>query len=395
MIDFKGFGDWIEIFMGGKQVDKNGKEHDGDALIDEAVASFNAKEHEPPIVIGHPKDNAPAYGWVEGVKAVLKGGKKHLLMKARDVVPEFEEMVEKGLFKKRSASFYDDGRLRHVGFLGAAPPAVKGLADLKFEDSDDAVTFDFYDPQMGTLARVLRNLKNYFIEKEGKEKADAIISEWDVDYIKEESIKDKPQTDIASAFSGVMSVIDDRGDVKSQEVKMSNAFTEKFKNFLSFMGVDLSKVPDEALPVSAPEGMEGTMFSEADLKKTQKDAEEKGRKKAEAEFTESQRKERRAKQKKEISEFCDKLLKEGNLIPAWEKLGLKEFMMKLDGEEVVEFSEGSVKITPLEWFKSFMEELPKVVEFKELATKDRQFDSFAEQESVETGKRIAARVNGE
>ena len=39
-------------------------------------------------------------------------------------------------YEKRSASFYPDGRLRHVGFLGAAPPAVKGLAGIAFGQED-------------------------------------------------------------------------------------------------------------------------------------------------------------------------------------------------------------------------------------------------------------------
>ncbi|MCK4529320.1 hypothetical protein KAW18_18305, partial [candidate division WOR-3 bacterium] len=60
MKNFKGFDDWIEIFKGGKQIDSNGVEHDGDALIDKAIAVFNPGIHEPPAVAGHPKDNAPA-----------------------------------------------------------------------------------------------------------------------------------------------------------------------------------------------------------------------------------------------------------------------------------------------------------------------------------------------
>ena len=79
MADFKGLNDWIEVFRGGTQVDSSGTEHDGDALIDKAVSSFNTAEHEPPVVIGHPKDNAPAYAWVEGLKSNVKNGAKVLM----------------------------------------------------------------------------------------------------------------------------------------------------------------------------------------------------------------------------------------------------------------------------------------------------------------------------
>ncbi|MBA3027447.1 MAG: hypothetical protein FP814_09770 [Desulfobacterium sp.] len=138
-----GFSDWVEIFSGGLQTDSHGMEHDGDALIDAAVAKFDPSYHEPPAVLGHPKDDAPAFGWVESVKVETVEGVKRLYAKFKQVVPEFEEMVKNGLYKKRSASFYPDGRLRHVGWLGAMPPAVKGLADVAFSNGEDAVIFDF------------------------------------------------------------------------------------------------------------------------------------------------------------------------------------------------------------------------------------------------------------
>lgn len=83
MFDFKGFKDWIPIFKGGKVIDSQGKENDGDKLINKAIETFNPEEHEPSLVIGHPKDNAPAYGWVESLK---KAGDV-LYAKFKDVVP--------------------------------------------------------------------------------------------------------------------------------------------------------------------------------------------------------------------------------------------------------------------------------------------------------------------
>lgn len=61
------------------------------------------------------------------------------------VDPAFAEIVEAGRYKKRSASFYlgADGQvagLRHVGFLGAFPPDVKGLKDVQFDDAGREVT---------------------------------------------------------------------------------------------------------------------------------------------------------------------------------------------------------------------------------------------------------------
>ena len=150
----KGFNGWIQIFKGGNQTDSGGHTHDGDELIAKALAGFNTKEHEPPAVVGHPQDNAPAFAWVDDLKEEIVDGKRVLMAKFKQVVPEFEKMVKKGLFKKRSAAFYPDGRLRHVGFLGAAPPAVKGLADIGFAcdlqvKEDDLVTFEFGENTAG------------------------------------------------------------------------------------------------------------------------------------------------------------------------------------------------------------------------------------------------------
>ena len=130
---------WIPIFKGGRQEDSKGREHDGDALIEKAIKTFNVNEHEPPLVLGHPENNAPAYGWVRGLRRKVRDGVAMLEAKVKQVAPEFKAWVNSGAFKKRSASFYQDGRLRHVGFLGAAPPAVKGLPDVSFSGSGEEV----------------------------------------------------------------------------------------------------------------------------------------------------------------------------------------------------------------------------------------------------------------
>ena len=68
------------------------------------------------------------------------------MAKAKQVVPEFTEALKNGLYKKRSISLDKDGKLRHVGFLGAAAPAVKGLADIQFNaDETDSIEFEILD----------------------------------------------------------------------------------------------------------------------------------------------------------------------------------------------------------------------------------------------------------
>lgn len=115
----------IEIFKAGTWTDSSGNTRTWtEQDLDSIVQKYNEqKDHEAPVVIGHPKDNAPAYGWVEKLE---KRGSS-LWAKIKPTVQEFVDWVRQGLYKKVSISLYPDMLLRHVGFLGAVPPAVKGL----------------------------------------------------------------------------------------------------------------------------------------------------------------------------------------------------------------------------------------------------------------------------
>ena len=102
------------------------------------ASSYNPEEDEAPIVIGHPIDNSPAYGWISSLE-VTEDGK--LVADAPDdkIQPDFFTALKSGTYKKRSISLTPDGKLRHVGFLGGAAPAVKGLADIQFSQPSSTV----------------------------------------------------------------------------------------------------------------------------------------------------------------------------------------------------------------------------------------------------------------
>jgi hypothetical protein len=112
------------------------------ADLDKMAANYNPANHEAPICIDHnesagPINGGPAYGWVES----LKREGDTLLAKFKQVAPGFIDAVKAGLFKKRSISVYPDGTLRHVAWLGAKPPAIKGLADFAFSDGGEVQTY--------------------------------------------------------------------------------------------------------------------------------------------------------------------------------------------------------------------------------------------------------------
>lgn len=371
-MDFKGFDDWVEIAEGGIWSDSNGAKQDCDVLIDKAIETFDPSYHEPPIVLGHPKNNAPSYGWVEGLKKVVKDGKDVLMAKFKQVVPEFEDSVKRGLIKKRSSSFYSDGRLRHVGFLGAAPPAIKGLADMAFNDDADAITIDFNETSSWTweaVARIFRRLREYIIEKDSKETADTIIPDWDVDAIRDEATNTEE---------------------KESDVMKFSEFLEAFKFWKK---LETDPGGDISIPAA---GKDQKTFTEADIEAAKKTGAEAERKKTETEFAEKERTAKREAHTKEISDFCDTLVKEGKIPPSWVDSGLVEFVNSLDSETEISFSEKGEKKSPADWFKSFLEGFEKSKIFQELATKEKagQSSDFAEaKKEQEVGESIAAKVN--
>ncbi len=351
-MEFKGFDDWIPIFRGGKQTDSAGREHDGTALIEKAVANFNAARHEPPVCIGHPADNAPAYGWVEGLK---KQGDL-LLARFKQVQPAFAAGVKDGLWKKRSAAFYPDGRLRHVAFLGAAPPAVKGLPDMAFSEPADAV-FEFSEDWKWTsLAEVFRRMREWLIEKFDQDTADRIVPNWTI-----EDIRAAPPTPEAAGMQPMMPMYGEK------EEKMDfKEFIQKLKELLTFA---------EKGPAAPAEN--GKTFSEADLETERRKAAEAAakaeREKVTAEFAEKDRQTRTEARRKEIDSWCEAMVKGGKMTPAMVKFGLPEFMTAFaEKEDVIEFGETKEKATLYDRFKALWEtEMPKVVEFGEIAGRDK------------------------
>ena len=132
---------WFEIFRTGTHTDSAGETKGWTKEdLDKIVSKYNPGVHEAPIVIGHPELDSPAYGWIEA----LKREGDRLLAKPKQLVDQFKDWVKQGLYKKVSIALYPDLGLRHVGFLGATPPAVKGLAAVRFQEKGK-VTICFSD----------------------------------------------------------------------------------------------------------------------------------------------------------------------------------------------------------------------------------------------------------
>lgn len=155
----------IELIRPGTYTAMDGRQITfAEADLRATAEAYSPALSEAPLVVGHPTTDAPAYGWVETLAFSAS-----LEATPSQVDPAFAEIVEAGRYKKVSASFYlpDAANnpkqgvyyLRHVGFLGAQAPAVKGLRDAQFAGDDSSmITVELSEPPQ-------RNEERHMAEK--------------------------------------------------------------------------------------------------------------------------------------------------------------------------------------------------------------------------------------
>jgi hypothetical protein len=330
----------IEIFKPGKHTAMSGQVIEfTEADLQAAAAAYDTALHEAPLTVGHPKDNLPAYGWVKSLQ-FADGSMK---VEPDQVDPEFAELVGKGRFKKISASWYTPDApanpkpgvmyLRHVAFLGAQPPAIKGLKSASFSDSSEGV-LEFADWADLDNADLWRRMREWLISKFGTEDADTVIPAYVVDSLKADAMQEdtavNPSYQEHQPQPGV-----------SQVNKLEGGAAAK---------------PGAAHAGSA-------------------DFAEKQRQLNEREVALAARE--KAIKKTEFDEFAEGLVKSGQLLPK-DKARTIAFMEALPADGVVvEFAEGdkTTETPMLDVFKAFLAGMPKVVEFSEVGNKGVKADS--------------------
>lgn len=328
---------WCEIFRAGTHIDHSGKKVTvTTADIDKIISNFNEKNPDVPLVIGHPKVNSPAYGWVDK----LKRDGKTLLATFKDVSVEFAEWVNQGLYKTRSISLYEDNTLRHIGWLGAQPPAIKGLASYQFAENEEIQIFDFSeadDYKFQTIADILSDLRDLLIEKYDIETADKVIKSWRIDDLKHIDTKDKVEV---AAFCEAMTA------PYNKEQTMAKETTEQ-------------QTPP-ATPAEAPKTAENPVSDEVQKVIDAKN-EEINDLKAKLETEQAE------KRKTEYSQFAEQLITNGNISPS-EKNTVIDLMEVCGKSGTYDFAEGDEK-SVLNRFKSLLKTC-KHVEFAEIAKQE-------------------------
>jgi hypothetical protein len=314
----------LAIFRAGKHTSVDGRTLDfNDAALADLVASYDPAAAEAPIVVGHPQLDSPAYGWAKSL-SVQDGV---LYAEPHQVEPTFAKAVNDGRYKKISASIYlpdSPGNpkpghhyLRHIGFLGAAPPAVKGLPSAQFAEDQQPVEFADGDSVGGLIGRLLDKLT-------AREIAPALVDAIDAAQIGD------PAAHFAERATARTTSTESTTETTMSDEKKAAEFTERETK----LSAQATQLTDREKRIALQEKLFGDR-----AKKDAHDA---------------------------AVQFADQLVTAGKILPR-QKAGIVELQIALGGAPAVSFAEGdaTVEKPAAEVLKQFLADLPKQVDFAE------------------------------
>lgn len=342
----------LQIFKPGQHTAMNGARLNfSESDLQATVAAYNPELHEAPLVVGHPKHDLPAYGWVQKL-AFSEGG---IDATPAEVNPDFADMVAAKAFKKISASFYSPDApqnpvpgvyyLRHVGFLGAQPPAIKGLRDASFSDAEEGVlTFSEWDDVDN--ASLWRSLRDWVIGKFGQDEADKAIPGWTVKNI-EQGAQDELRQ--APTDNTSLSPTPSFSEPQREESTVTEAEAAELRNRLA-----AQTARNEELEAAA-------------------------------------KKQRQADIHASNVAFCEGLK---GITPAFRNIAVATLDHLAAQDTVVEFGEGDARAPLQDSLKAMFLALPAVVEFGEHSTKGNAGDGTSN-DTVEFAAPAGYQVNAE
>lgn len=329
----------IHFFRAGRHTDMSGRAIEfSQADLDAAAVAYDPAVYRAPIVVGHPQLDAPAYGWVDQVQSDADG--LHAL--PVDVETQFADLVRAKRYRHVSGSFFPPAHprnpvpgsyyLKHIGFLGAAAPAIRGLKQVEFGELDDAdlVTVEFADAPAYPVASLFRSLRDWMIDKFDLATADQVIPSYQVEGL--EAAAAQPADEPANP----------------------------------------------APAFSAPQGpsLEGdTPMTDADRQRlAQLEADNAALRAREAEFSEATGEMARLRAQTRHAEnlaFADTLVTQGRLLPA-DRDAVVAYMDGPDDAGVIAFGAGddAKSLPAASWLRDFLQRLPVQVAFGEHGAAD-------------------------
>jgi hypothetical protein len=325
----------IEVFRPGTFQPMSGEALTFTADDLRAIAqSYDTAAHPAPVVVGHPKTDDPAYGWIKSFAFDEESQK--LIAEIGEIDPAFVDAVQAGRYKKVSMAFYRPDTPnnpkpggyypKHIGFLGAAAPAVSGLRPAAFVAVDEAAlaTFEFADATaLREAATLFRSLREWIIEKFDLETADKALPGWTIQWI---------------------------SDAADREPRASPNFSAPSFTAPSFSAPAL--VPVAALPTITPKLETPKMTQATDAQLAEREA-------------------RVATRERELNEaahasFADGLVREGRLLPVNKERVVALLNSLSIGDKMdVSFAEGDATVTKgaVDTLKELLAKQPVAVDF--------------------------------
>lgn len=333
----------VEILKPGTYWDANGNKVVVTAAdVAELAAAYDPALLDAPAVVGHPKINHPAYGWMRNLR--LDG--EVLLCDLVDVDPEFADTLKAKRYKHRSLAYFGrtskgnpkPGTLypKHLGLLGAKAPAVKGLKEIALAaDDDEAIVIELASPSWSwRLNYALRTIADTF----------------------------RRQREAAIADGGV-----DAGD------RLVPAYViDELTSAANQIDADIIAEADAASPhFSAPDNQGGQMATPEDIAAreaalAQREAALAAREKSIGDKEVALAAAETQVRRKDDTELVDKLIAEGRLRPTEKSDVLAELAALDDVDTTIELSgpeDGQkVKLTPRDALRRRLSAAPKLVE---------------------------------
>lgn len=299
---------------------QGGKVSFSEEILSSIASNYDPAKYEAPLVIGHPSQEDRAWGWVEAIEETDNG----IYAIPKQVNASFNELVEEGAYKKVSVELYTPNAknnpnhgeysLKHIGFLGAQPPAVKGLDPISFSEDEDgetvSISFSEENQKSVNPQGILESIKKLLLGTE-------VSSE-------------------ESSFSEE----DDQDDPGSDDQDQTDPTTDT--------------------------------TNEPDMNKEQIAADKAALEADRASFAEEQR----AFREEKISAEIDDLIAEGKIAPGQKDLYVSFASSLDDKEDVVSFGEGDEKLSLSATFNQILTQLPKQISFGEASEEDGSGDDL-------------------
>jgi len=374
--------EWIQVFKAGKHTDSSGATREYTLKdLDYIVNRYNNQsvedKHEAPAVIGHPQHDKPAYAWV----AALERVGNVLYAKLKDISDGLKELLEQRAFTKISIALYPDMLLRHVGFLGAMPPAVKGLKSPEFNDGNYAE----YNFEIREIKRVAEQEQ---AAREVELNLDVII---EASELTEQSVKPTKRKKSNNAAAGDIPV--KFNETKSIPIVNFNNYNKgtEMDEFIKAVTEELRKYFNEEVASKALEIMlskkpvekkfndDEKILSDLSELKAQLIEKEKAMQLQDKQFHDRLAQQQHEIEQMQFKEFFDKKVREGKVVPSQRAFIQKMYFMVKGDDETIEYSDGGSSKTAkgIDILNAFFNTLEKKVEFADVANKEMAGDDFS------------------